>query len=751
MLRTKSFRLTLFSILLHFMVLAPPAALAREIRVDDDCSLHDAITTYITETSTGGCQLPSWGHPSIYLKSDITLTEPLPPITTDLTINGWGHQISGDKLHQVFVVHNHELTINKLHIVDGYSDEHGGAIYVRGGKVSLSNSTIKSSLTVEDGGAIYAIGSSVSIKDSDISGNVARNGSAVYLDEGTLNVHESAISDNVASRDGAIFVWRTETTIADSKIEGNLAQADAGGISAIDSFIEIRHSSVNANRSLKSGGGLLLARVDATIVDSSISNNLAGTDGGAIYWDRPFSDFGMLGGTLQIAESALTGNRAVDRGGAIFANIHDLFVSNSTFYDNRAGGNGGALYSEPREATFTHVTFMQNAALNGGGIYSRQPNTLSLRNSLIAGSSGGDCVGGLAGNSGNWIEDGSCEARFRGDPQLIRPAGSPLYFPLHRESRAINRADPEYCPDLDQQGTPRPQGEACDIGAFEAVDWVEGEYDYRRRGAVTSPDIIVDENCSLADAITSANRDQATGGCVAGAGDDTIRLSADTVLEETLPAINSTITIEGENHILDADGERAFTVQFGDLTLNSLTVTNAAANYMRDFDAGAIYVRYAKLQINNATFTNNWAMNGAAIYSYDSDLVISNSVFANNSAGENGAALYVYGGSASIANCIISGNEAVDGGGAIFGSGSISIQITGSVINDNRTEGEGGGIFVFGHVELTDTSLQRNVAAKGGALAGRAYSSFELDNVDFIDNIAEDCPKEYNQIKSLCR
>ena len=46
--------------------------------MDEECSLHDAITTYNTETSTGGCRLPSWGKPRIYLKTDITLTEPLP-------------------------------------------------------------------------------------------------------------------------------------------------------------------------------------------------------------------------------------------------------------------------------------------------------------------------------------------------------------------------------------------------------------------------------------------------------------------------------------------------------------------------------------------------------------------------------------------------------------------------------------------------------------------------------------------------
>ena len=322
------------------------AALAREIRVDEECSLHDAITTYNTESSTGGCRMPSWGEPRIYLKTDITLTEPLPPIETDLIIDGWSHQISGDKLHQVFVIYSHDLRINNLRIVDGYSAEHGGAIYVHGGEVTLSNSSIKSSLAACNGGAIYAGYSSVTVTDSVISRNVAVNGSAVYLDQGALNVSESDISENVARRDGAIYAWRTETSIVDSNIERNLAQADAGGILAVDSTIEIRHSTVNANQSLASGGGLLLARVDATILDTTISDNLAGTDGGAIFWDRPFSGTGYMGGELHVFDSALTGNRAVERGGAIFANIHDFFVSNSTFTTTKPAAT--AARSTPR-------------------------------------------------------------------------------------------------------------------------------------------------------------------------------------------------------------------------------------------------------------------------------------------------------------------------------------------------------------------------------------------------------------------
>ncbi len=748
MIQSNPIRLLLLSILMHFVVLAPPAALAREIRVDDSCSLHDAITTYNTETSTGGCHMPSWGKPRIYLKTDIILTEPLPAIVTDLAIDGWGHQISGDKLHQVFVVYSHELTINNLHIVDGFSDEHGGAIYVHGGGVTLTNSSITNSLAVERGGAIYASNGSLLVSSSEIGGNVAERGSAVYLDGGELNVSASSVTENVATGSGTISVFQAGLSIVDTLIEGNFAEEGSGGISAAHALVDIKHSAIIANRTLGSGGGLTFVGVDATIQDASVSNNLAGTDGGGIRWARTYSDFGPVSGSLKVEDSALTGNRAAGRGGAIFSDAYEIEFSNSTFYDNKAGRNGGAIYAETSDAILTHVTIAQNAALNGGGVYLREPDIMKLRNSLLADNSGGDCVGGLVENKGNWIADGSCEPRYSGDPQLNPVAGSPLYFPLRRESLAINRAHQDYCLDADQQGTPRPQGDACDIGAYEAVDWIVQEYDYRMRGTITSPDIIVNDDCSLADAITSANRDEATGGCIAGAGPDVIRLKGDLKVNDTLPDITSEIVIEGDNHMLTWV---QFAVRYGNLSVNNLNMIGSGTSLHTDFNGGAFYLRYARLQLNSVIQKDGLATDGGAIYSYDSDIIISDSVFTNNRAQEgNGGALYIYDGSVSIANSVFSGNIGEAAGGAIYGRDA-TIQITDSAINDNTTTGQGGGILItYSSLGLKDSSLQRNKAAMGGAIAVSYYSSIELSNVDSVDNTAGECPKIFDLMADRC-
>ncbi len=143
MFRKITFRFALFSTLLNFMLLAPPAALAREIRVDAECSLHDAIT----------------------------LTEPLPAVTTDLTIDGRGHQISGDKLHQVFLVYNHELAISNLHIIDGFSEEHGGALYSEAREGTFTRVTFMQNQALNGGGIFTRKPDAISLRNSIIAGS----------------------------------------------------------------------------------------------------------------------------------------------------------------------------------------------------------------------------------------------------------------------------------------------------------------------------------------------------------------------------------------------------------------------------------------------------------------------------------------------------------------------------------------------------------------------------------------------------
>ena len=122
------------------------------------------------------------------------------------------------------------------------------------------------------------------------------------------------------------------------------------------------------------------------------------------------------------------------------------------------------------DSSLTHVTIVDNAANVAGGIalFGR----VTLRNSIVAGNRGGDCdtssqYSYYMDSSNSLIGDGSCDAELSGDPLLGDFSADRGYHPLLPGSPAIDAADPAHCPPTDQLGTPRPQGQGCDIGAIE--------------------------------------------------------------------------------------------------------------------------------------------------------------------------------------------------------------------------------------------------------------------------------------------
>jgi predicted outer membrane repeat protein len=195
-------------------------------------------------------------------------------------------------------------------------------------------------------------------------------------------------------------------------------------------------------------------------------------------------------GTLLVTNCTFTNNSAGTNGGAIF-NEDTLSVTNSTFSGNSAGLGGGGIETEFsfQPVAVINCTFNLNAATGSGGggilvntLVTTTLSSLDLRNTIIAGSTGGDCVlnnGAIIGtNSHNLIQDGSCSPMLSGDPKLgpLQFNGGPTQtFALLGMSPAIDKgddsvlADPMF-PATDQRGPgfPRKFCAHVDIGAFEA-------------------------------------------------------------------------------------------------------------------------------------------------------------------------------------------------------------------------------------------------------------------------------------------
>jgi len=227
----------------------------------------------------------------------------------------------------------------------------------------------------------------------------------------------------------------------------------------------ISNSVFTANRS-KQGGAIVNNNFAIlSITNSTFSSNTATSAylAGAIY--------NSANSTVTIAGSTFSGNKALC-GGAIF-NDGVLEITNSTFAGNSADQDGGAIYNKD-EVNIINSTFSENAAIyQGAGIFNIS-GTLNFSNTIMAKSiTGDDChnaLGTIGTNQNNLIEDGSCSAKYSGNPLLgpLADNGGPtLTHAFLPGSLAMDNGYLAACPATDQRGIERPQGAGCDIGAYE--------------------------------------------------------------------------------------------------------------------------------------------------------------------------------------------------------------------------------------------------------------------------------------------
>ncbi len=334
-------------------------------------------------------------------------------IDKNLTITGAGHTVtvSGGGLQQVFLIN--------LGVTAATID----SLIIRDGNAGSDN-----------GGGIYNLGA-LTISNSTFSGNRTAIGSG-----------------------GGIYNFGA-LTISNSTFSGNTASSGGGGGIYNAGTVMIQHSIFSGN-SAPAGGGLFNGRT-VMIQNSTFSGNTASRGDG--------------GGILNVWAAA------------------SLSVINSTFSGNTAtaaGGGGIANYNNAT-ATTMNSTFSANSATNGGGVYV-ESGTVSVLNTIITNSpSGGDCRGTVSGSSiNNLLQQTGSDAcgltngvNIIGGNPLLSPLGSyggpTQTFALLPGSPAIDAGDNATCAalpvgNLDQRGISRPQGSACDIGAFESQGFTFG-------------------------------------------------------------------------------------------------------------------------------------------------------------------------------------------------------------------------------------------------------------------------------------
>ena len=159
-------------------------------------------------------------------------------------------------------------------------------------------------------------------------------------------------------------------------------------------------------------------------------------------------------------------------------------------------------------------------------------------------------------------------------------------------------------------------------------------------------------------------------------------------------------------------------------------------NTVRNGYSGTVYAYYSTVTIKSTEFINNSASNGGAVNTYDSYILIEDSMFIGNKAGSNGGVFYAQRRSIFIANSTFSDNLAEYFGGVINAGDNITITITSSTFNSNRANARDGGIlFAYSsNMTISNSTFTNNTAGEhGGAVKCNecnvtfAYNVFQIN------------------------
>jgi len=387
---------------------AGACALSGTILSCSEQGIRNAIAAGGDDTYTFDCNGPT----TIVTEAEIV-------IDNDVILDGEGNlAVDGNDDHRIFsvtagvTVELHGFTVTRG-ATSGTRDfpELGGGIS-NDGTLTLTNSTVSAS---SFGGISNGRGGELTISNCSVSGNT---GAGIWND-GTLSV---TVTGSTVSRNGQ-GIWNngplsmTGSTVSGNFVEGGVQNAEEGTL---------------------------------TLTNSTVSGNA----GGGIGND----------GTMTLTNSTVSGNKGKSGGtGGGIVNSASLTVISSTVANN--SGWGDALYIEGCFPDRECMTTIANTLIQGDCVSSDRAEPLTSAGYNIE----------SPGNNCGFDPDGTDEVNVSAEGlnlgELADNGGPTMTHALLTVpvvSAAINQIPEAMCEVTeDQRGVARPQGPACDVGAFE--------------------------------------------------------------------------------------------------------------------------------------------------------------------------------------------------------------------------------------------------------------------------------------------
>ena len=273
-----------------------------------------------------------------------------------------------------------------------------------------------------------------------------------FVGNGPFTLNQTTVTGGLGNRNtnsGGIVAYGGPIRVTRSTISGNVGRV-GGGIACFGQggnyafTLSVENSLVSGNRALYGGGIGLFSDCSATINNSTISGN-NGSPGGV------FVGAGYYAGSkVDITDSTITGN------GTIGSLAGGLVVDGGSATLSRTiiSGNRGNRIQEIEVGGGGTVTAVGNNLFGHSGLSNAQAfQNFNPGASDINATSDGTLPTALADILDTTLDDNGgltqTHALFAGSP-AVGAAGTS-------------------CSPTDQRGVSRPQGSACDIGAYELV------------------------------------------------------------------------------------------------------------------------------------------------------------------------------------------------------------------------------------------------------------------------------------------
>ena len=304
----------------------------------------------------------------------------------NITINGNGHTIDALNKGRVFNINGSDITISNLKIINGFSEDNGGAVLANG--CTFINVTFINNKAT-NGGAIYT--TEATIENCVFDNNSALEYGGCIAGTSGIDVSNSNFTNSKSKYAAAIYSYsgspdsRFIATIVNSTFENLTAEETAGalGFKAVYG-VNIINCSFVSTSSKKNGGALY---IDGTTIpgdiyiDNSTFIKSSGDYGGALV---------ILSCNPIIQNSKFINNTALYCGGAIYLSDCIITLNNTLITGNNLiYGNGGGIYLDYSTTYIENCTITDNT---NNGIYAYDM-TLNVTNTTFSGN--GEAIHGV--------------------------------------------------------------------------------------------------------------------------------------------------------------------------------------------------------------------------------------------------------------------------------------------------------------------------------------------------------------------